>query len=465
MLYMTNFNINNSNSRILFTSDHNVNNNSNSADKKNVSDINLEEMFVDKVSLFYRITSKLPTSSEKIISIKTEDPATRQIATRYLRIGKEITAYVPTKNLEALLSRYDNIERIKAVMKTVWNGIQLLKEGVPNTNIYQKSSKEKNCLPENRLTESSDSEQEDEKIPKESESFFITKKGNLIIETKFIAKGGNKKVSDTFNVTKGQKKSKVKIVVRGKDRIAKVERQFVLQEMFYQAYPKLFMKPSKIRIKQDAEEKLVYLDPKMDGDGFEIEEFQITKIGQFTYNLAKILTAMHNMGYAHMDVKSDNFLIQGKEVKASDLESAIPFAESDKIFLGGTPDYMPPEYLKIEGYEISLLPKDQRPPKVGPSFDSFSLGMTILLMLKNDLFKFCFIEYGVIHFGFLNEEQRKDIFNRMEWNANVYSQSFSSEEILLRSKLLELAKQLTAIKPGQRMDTKQVIHELKPHMH
>lgn len=307
------------------------------------------------------------------------------------------------------------------------------------------------------------------KKDEKSYSFCVTPKNEIIIAFDVSAEGKHKKVSHTYNTTNPEQQL-VKIVVRG-GQVENLKNEFMFQEMFYEIDQNLFMKPSEIRIYKDVLKnnllmpKCIYFEQDISFSGDDLFPDEIKKIARFCHDIAKAASVMHRLQFVHCDIKPGNGLWD--EVSGSSM--LIDFGYTRPTGTepgGGTQAFVPPEFLQVvktlpDGIKkIGPLPADQR-PKVTPSFDSFSLGVTVLEMLMNNFPVYCEQEYKVSHLGFLTPEERKDLFTRLKVHTQQNEESFSKEKVALKEKLLELADRLTVSEPDKRISCEQFYLELE----
>lgn len=94
-----------------------------------------------------------------------------------------------------------------------------------------------------------------------------------------------------------------------------------------------------------------------------------SKVRKYASEMASVMRCMHKAGLVWTDLKLDNMVLAGNgQVKAIDLESAVPARSAPKTF---SPEASPPDFFAASrgGYAGVT---------VGRSFDVWSLGMAIL---------------------------------------------------------------------------------------
>ena len=92
---------------------------------------------------------------------------------------------------------------------------------------------------------------------------------------------------------------------------------------------------------------------------------------QYAKQLASALEFMHRRGYAHLDVKADNMLLDSRgRVMLNDLGFAAPYTGRDEIETKGTPPFMALECFRDIGH-----------PSCRSKVDVYAFAMTIWQML------------------------------------------------------------------------------------
>ena len=96
----------------------------------------------------------------------------------------------------------------------------------------------------------------------------------------------------------------------------------------------------------------------------------------YLYQMLKCLKSLKEMCWVHFDIKPDNFLLFGNEIKLSDFSLCdfIPNIGKTKLLPAGTPSFMPIECVNAETVENKELYK----------IDLFSLGCILYKMKYND---------------------------------------------------------------------------------
>ena len=96
----------------------------------------------------------------------------------------------------------------------------------------------------------------------------------------------------------------------------------------------------------------------------------------YLYQILKCIKSLKEMCWVHYDIKPDNFLLFGNEIKLSDFSLCdfIPNIGKTKLLYAGTSSYMPLECIKTETIENKELYK----------IDLFSLGCVLYKMKYND---------------------------------------------------------------------------------
>lgn len=334
-----------------------------------------------------------------------------------LRRINHLANYVPIDNLANLLKKASSEREVDKLVNTFCMASRKLKNGVPEKNIYEKKTKD-------------------------SFSFSITTSGNLIIAFDKLAAGSFKKVNNAINVNNLE--ALVKVVIRGESNVKNYKKENRLQKTLYNSNNPYVMKPNHVsiltsrgnKLRFGRENKYVFFEKKMDGDGTKISSNNPLEIAQFCHDLSKGLSFMHKQGFVHCDVKPENALRKGKRALVSDFGVT---SEIDTQFNGCTLPYTPPENLKIKRSPHTVI--DMADNVAHPSFDSYSLGITILGMIDQK-FKMNHIDSSNHNYlSLLSESQKNQLFLEIRNRIN-------NDPIKL--KLIELAQQLTDASPKKR---------------
>ena len=99
--------------------------------------------------------------------------------------------------------------------------------------------------------------------------------------------------------------------------------------------------------------------------------------------------------------------------------------------------------------------------KALPSFDSFSMGITILNMVDKE-FDYTLKKVRLNVFpGQLNEAERTTFFSLLIKNAKKNEEKLSNKEVKQKIQLIELAETLTKINPIVRISCKQAAEKIE----
>lgn len=301
-------------------------------------------------------------------------------------------------------------------------------------------------------------------------SFCFTSNREFLIGLDKLAAGSSKKVNvavDTSNP-----KQLVKIVVRGEEEVNKIKKEIELRQKLAEAKVAYLIPPGKIQIStyckpisstgdirtSGQRSKYVYFEQKMEGDALSIDPTEIKKAPQLFHDFAKGLSCLHKAGkagYIHGDAKLENILILDNRYFISDLGYTL---DNGATFNGGGTFFcVPPECLSLE-----------EKPKVDPSFDSFSLGVSILRFFVRDIDERLtqFVPDSSGHLGLLNDDLRNLFFKKLkeEITKDGEENKISVEDVQIKLKLINLADQLTTKEVVSRLSceaaAKQIAEEL-----
>lgn len=318
-----------------------------------------------------------------------------------------------------------------------------------------------------------------------SYNFTITTKGKFVIGYDFLAEGGESKVKKALDVTNLNSKL-VQHVTRGDTNYQRAMDQFILMAPVYKARNSYIMNPNetlfltetatKPHENKPSESKYITSQERMESDLGKVSFRDVKKIVQYIHDYASGLAFLHSLSFIHCDVKPYNALINGNRAVVTDF--GMTKLQKQK-FDRGTPEYLPPECLieikdedgKVKNYKFN------KTYVVDPSIDSYSLGITILRMICPNFYNEC-NKYGHRYFGFLSDAKRKEFFDGLQQNIDLYIDlnkiDFNKDDATqldyknIREKLIELAQQLVgyesskgSLKPaGERLSCAAAVHAL-----
>ncbi len=364
---------------------------------------------------------------------------------------KNLTKMVLLENLDALLRKdyFSDQADKQALLNTFYKVSDQFSAGISSKDIYVGRSKIEGD---------------------ESFSFYMTSNGQLIIGLDEMASGKFKKVNVAASPTRPVN-GLVKIAVRGKRAVEKVRGEIDLRRKFYKSQMPYIIPPAEISIetqckdkdskgnvrKAEDKSKYVYFEQQMDDDGLIIDPKDIKKAAQLFHDFAKGLSYLHKFeeGYVHSDAKLDNILIRNNRAFISDFGLTIKKGES---YRGGSLAYVPPECL--EKSENDELEPSNSSPDGDPSYDSFSLGFSILTLFNSDIDEHLEENYGHWHLGFLTDQKRVEFFRDFKAQAMKNEDKLSDDKLVIKMKLIELAEALTVKEPSKRLSCAKVAEEL-----
>lgn len=338
---------------------------------------------------------------------------------------KSLANFFPVGNLEILLAKATP-EEFSRLLNTFIEADKALKKGLSAPMSYVKKTDD-------------------------FYSFSLSADGQFFIAFDKLAAGSFKKVNKAVNVRNLE--GMVKRVIRGEKDVRMGLKEETLQNLLAIGGNPFVMKPTHFSVLtrtsdkdsktyrfQISTSKYVNFEKEMNGDGSRIPRTEIKKIAQFCHDFARGLSYLHVQGYVHGDVKPENALRNGNRAMVSDFGLTKP--KGAKV-VGGTPRYMPLEYLD----EVNRLPFV--PSSSKPSFDSFSLGVTILDMLIPNLFDVSLL-YGNERVGLLTDQSRIAFFNKLKADARSNQDKIPNNEVNIKLQMLDLAEKLTRRDPEQR---------------
>lgn len=170
-------------------------------------------------------------------------------------------------------------------------------------------------------------------------------------------------------------------------------------------------------------------------------------IAQIGKDIATGLAGMHRAGYVHCDIKPDNILYDPGNKKAyiNDFGSVIKVGDINGL---GTPDYMPPETLRVIRVEDELEFMTKY-PRAKTEMDSFSLGVSLFDLITES-----------------SEFSNKKLFTEANSQDEIETFIESKKTKLIDdsnrtgSQILDLCKNLIQLKPENRLSCEKVAIEL-----
>lgn len=175
-------------------------------------------------------------------------------------------------------------------------------------------------------------------------------------------------------------------------------------------------------------------------------DLKISVFKQMAFGLAE----MHQKGWAHMDVKPANFLIEkdygsSMIVKICDFGVSLPIGK-DSINGKDRYTYSPPE-----------IYADEPQTTVSAAVDSFGLGVTMLEILKGDRLKrpHYLINKEIYYLGEINQQKLNDFFLK---EKESYGNSEQNEKII---GIIKIAEELVKIDGSSRMTCEEALKRLK----
>lgn len=289
----------------------------------------------------------------------------------------------------------------------------------------------------------------------ETYSFGISRTGELTVGLGYLASGTFKKVSKAVNVTSMD--GVVKIVQKGDREVKLALDEAALQEKLYTSNNPYILKPNKFTVMTKTggihkppelrENKYVEFGKRLDGDGTSIKPDQVEEIAQFLHDYAKGLEYMHQSGYIHSDVKPANALRRGKRAVVSDFGLSV---KKDSSLIGGTPLYFPNEVGPF--YKIAK-----------PSFDSYSLGVSLLSMLYGEEAFQGELKKINTHFeklAQLRDDEREELFTNLKQLTQKNESALPVKFVEMKVKMLDLAIEMTAREPDSRPTCGQMAERL-----
>lgn len=193
---------------------------------------------------------------------------------------------------------------------------------------------------------------------------------------------------------------------------------------------------------KNQEGRFILFQKRFQGDGDTLKQASIRQQICAFRDIARALSVLHKLNYAHMDVKPKNILIQGNILKGEDIKAKLcDFGVTSKI---GDEN---------KGYSIGYVSPERQDEnnKVNPSWDQFALGVSIFETLLGRLPK---VTLGLQDQGSLNA-----CFKQLEGFISKKTNTTVHEKELQKS-LLNVAKQLTKIDPNERITCEQAAQEL-----
>lgn len=377
--------------------------------------------------------------------------------------------------LDGILQNAKNPEEIKSRLNTFDKANDILNVGIPQLNVTPEDLQ--NLL--NRLHFSSDalkllntyikaSEEVKNGLPSEnvyvkkssdSYSFAISSTGEFIISFEGFASGSFKKVNSAIDV-KNSTDELVKIVIRGDKEVELLkEEQEIHSNLWNLDIPYILPPPTKVTVltktsptletntksadkyssKPEVKEKYVYFDSKLNNI-YPSGDKQLRSIAQFAHDYSKGLSFFHDNGYIHGDVKPANALQKGNRTFITDFGLTVGDGQPLK---GGTVLYFPERLFHSDGAATAW-----------PQVDNYALGITFLVLLYPD-----FLERFKDHINteYLDEEkkiidERKEyikhdrfprLFEEVNKDLSINPSKLSDEELAIKKKIVELAKNLT----------------------
>lgn len=209
--------------------------------------------------------------------------------------------------------------------------------------------------------------------------------------------------------------------------------------------------------------KYVLFQKKLDGDGIQLYKASPAQQVRALRDVGNGLAELHADGHVHMDMKPENFLLQGKVVDKKPVEGVVAdfgkTQETGKVIKGGSLGYLPREAIE----EVSD-PSSKDGVKLqfrshvlaDPAIDSFSYGATILDILTNGEY---YNKPGYVEvFGLMDNSKLEEIIDREIQRTNDSKDTPQNKN--LKIGMLDIARQLMKEKPEDRISCQDAAYKL-----
>lgn len=299
--------------------------------------------------------------------------------------------------------------------------------------------------------------------------YSITSDGQIYIRYTKVGEGGFKKVSNALELTNLD--DFVSAVIKDNStRNIKAIREIQKEQSAFKKLKGIdhIVPPYEIvilRTTKAGDVKVVAIQRKMNGDCENIAQKQVSPYHVLSIlgNVAEGVSQMHKRGLIHNDLKPANILFKGdlnnKKEPVQGYVHDFGLMTEDKnletgkkgTWRGGTPNYHAPEIFERQKNGLSLDDLDL------PKLDSYALGVTVIEMVTG-----LFYVPGIKAKFFADASQ--DEINQFisQKKVEIESQAYlSTKEKKIQFALLDLATDLIAIKPEDRLSCQQASDQLQ----